>query len=142
MRIKDLPKPLRLWLYKYIVFRPGIIYAFSCLDPVVGDREWWAYVGQTRQALISRYNQHMGLDARQPAQPWSDLYPEIRVVWSGKCPDKILNLIEKYYIKRYKVVYNYIHNTRNPRRIPKYDAIDQRKQRDLRRGRRRGRVLR
>lgn len=142
MKIKDLPKPIRLWLHKYIVFRPGIIYAFSCLDPVTGERELWAYVGQTRQQLISRYNQHMGLDARQPAQPWSDLYPEIRIVWEGKCPDRILNLLEKYFIRRHRAVYNYIHNTRNPRRIPKYEAVAQRHQRDLRRGRRRGKVWR
>src|SRR5687767_5750748 len=134
MKIKDLPKPIRLWLYKYIVFRPGIIYAFSCIDPITGKREDWAYVGQTRQALVSRYNQHMGLDARNSAQPWSDLYPEIRIVWQGDCTDKFLNWLEKYYIKRHKAVYNYIHNTQNPRRIPKYDAVAQRKERDLRRG--------
>lgn len=83
----------------------------------------------------------MGYDPRQVRQPWSDLYPEIRIVWQGKAPNFFLNLIEEYYIKRYKPVYNYIHNTKNPRRIPKYEAEDARKQRDLRRGRQRGRVV-
>jgi hypothetical protein len=133
VKIKSLPKPIQKWLYDYVIFRPGIVYAFSCLDHFTAVRVEWAYVGQTRQELASRYNQHMGLDYRQPAQPWSDLYPEIRVVWQGKCPNKLLNLIEKYYIKRHKVLYNYIHNTNNPRRVTKYQAKAQRKERDLRR---------
>jgi hypothetical protein len=140
VKIKNLPRPVRNWLYKYVVFRPGIVYAFSCLDHVSGVRVYWAYVGQTRQELAARYNQHMGLDYRQAAQPWSDLYPEIRIVWQGNCPDKMLDLIEKYYIKRKKATYNYIHNTRNPHRVTKYQAQAQRKDRDLRRGMRSGRV--
>ena len=130
MKVKDLPKPIRNFLWKYIWFRPAIVYAYSCLDPVTGLREWWAYVGQTRQELEARNNQHMGYDPRQLRQPWSDLYPEIRIAWQGKCPNFMLNLIEEYYIKRYKVVYNYIHNTKNPRRIPKYAAEKQRQERD------------
>lgn len=132
MRTKDLPRPLRNWLNKYVIFRPGIIYAYSCLDPNSGDREPWAYVGQTRQSLASRHSQHMGYDMRYrgPAQPWSDLYPEVRIVWQGKVPDFFLDLIEEYYIKSKKAVYNYMHNTKNPRRVTKHDALLQRSNRD------------
>ncbi len=142
MKIKNLPRPIRNWLYRYIIFRFGIIYAFSCTDPFTGIREEWAYVGQTRQALISRYNQHMGYDRRQSAQPWSDLDPEIRIVWSGRCTDQMLDWIEKTTIKWRKPVYNYIHNTNNKRRITKYQAAAQRRERDLRRRWDHGRILR
>lgn len=132
MRIKDLPKPIRDFIIKFLWFRPAIVYAYSCIDPMNGLREMWAYVGQTRQELASRHAQHMGNDARYKVkqQPWSDLYPEVRIVWQGRCPDFFLDLIEEFYIKRYKPVYNYIHNTKNPRRIPKYEAVKQRQDRD------------
>lgn len=132
MRIKDLPKPIRLFILKYLWFRPGIIYAYSCIDPSTGLRELWAYVGQTRQQLIERHDQHMGQSTKYKThrQPWSDLYPEVRIVWEGNCPGIILDLIEKYYIKRYRALYNYIHNTNNPRRITKPEAEYQRLQRD------------
>jgi hypothetical protein len=135
MRIQNLPRPLRNFLYKYVVFRPGIVYAYSCLGHYSELREMWAYVGQTRQELIDRHNQHMGAAGyrnKKAALPqsWSDLYPEIRIVWSGKCPDFVLDGIEKFYIKRRKPLYNYIHNTKNPRRIPKYQAAIQRQERD------------
>jgi hypothetical protein len=143
MKINDLPRPIRNFIKKYLWFRPAIVYAYSCLDPATLLREWWAYVGQTRQELASRHAQHMGFDPRYKnhAQSWSDLYPEVRIVWQGKCPDFVLDLIEKYYIKRHKAIYNYIHNTKNPRRIPKYAAIEQRRQRDRLRGLRRPGVM-
>ncbi len=138
MKVKDLPRPLRNFLYKYFVFRPAIVYAYSCIDLKSASREMWAYVGQTRQLLSERHNQHMGTAVVRgkttTAQSWSDLYPEVRIVWQGKCPDFILDLVEKYYIKRRKPLYNYIHNTRNPRRIPKYQAMMQRQERDRVRG--------
>lgn len=137
MRVKDLPKPIRAFVLKYLWFRPAIVYAYSIIDLEKSSdeylvRELWAYVGQTRQELASRHAQHMGNDSRYrgKAQPWSDLYPEVRIIWKGKCPDFILDLIEMYYIKRRKPLYNYIHNTRNPRRIPKYLAVQQRSDRD------------
>lgn len=137
MKVKDLPKPIRHFIMKYLWFRPAIVYAYSVIDPERSTltrlvRILWAYVGQTRQPLAVRHAQHMGFDTRYQnhAQPWSDLYPEVRIVWQGKCPDFALDLIEKYYIKRHKAVYNYMHNTKNPHRIPKYEAIEQRKRRD------------
>lgn len=134
MKIKDLPKPIRNWLWKYVVFRPAIVYAYSTVDELEYiDRIWWAYIGQTRQQLMSRHNQHMGHDYRQKRQPWSDLYPEIRIVWQGKCPDFFLDLIEEWHIKRRKPRYNYIHNTKNPNRITKYQAEGTRQYRDLQR---------
>ncbi len=134
MKVKDLPRPLRNFLYKYLVFRPAIVYAYSCIDLKTALREEWAYVGQTRQILAERHNQHMGTTVVRgkptTAQSWSDLYPEVRVVWQGKCPDIVLDFIEKYYIKTRKPLYNYIHNTKNARRIPKFQAVMQRQERD------------
>jgi phenylalanine-4-hydroxylase len=137
MKVKDLPKPLRNWLWKWFVFRPAIVYAYSIIDLEQTTnaqlvRELWAYVGQTRQELISRHNQHMGIDNKYKTnrQPWSDLYPEIRIIWQGKCPNFVLDLIEMFYIKRRKPLFNYIHNTKNPRRITKFTAEYQRSQRD------------
>lgn len=118
-------------------WRSGIIYAYSCVDPDTGKRIRWAYVGKTRQTLMRRHNQHM------PTQPWSDLYPEIRVVfYFSSCPDWFLRLVEKLTIKVTFPLYNYEYNTKNPRRIPKYEAQAQRRQRDLRRSRKRSRLRR
>ena len=137
MRVKDLPKPIRDFVIKYLWFRPALIYAYSCLDLEKSTstrivRNLWAYIGQTRQELASRHAQHMGYDSRfsTKGQPWADLYPEVRVIWQGRCPDFVLDFIEMYYIKRYKPLYNYIHNTRNPNRIPKHLATKQRNDRD------------
>jgi hypothetical protein len=132
MRVKDLPKPLRNFVLKYLWFRPAIVYAYSTLEPDYHEREPWAYVGQTRQELASRHAQHMGYDRRYQtqAQPWSDLYPDIRIVWQGRVPDFLLDFIEMMYIKRYRPLYNYIHNTKNPRRITKVEAVKARKTRD------------
>lgn len=137
MKLKDLPKPLQKWLLKWIIFRPAIVYAYSALNvakstDAITVRDLWAYIGQTRQELASRHAQHMGNSSRYKtvAQPWSDLYPEVRVVWQGRCPDFVLDLIEMWYIKRKKPLYNYIHNTHNPHRITKYEAKFQRSERD------------
>lgn len=137
MKLNNLPKPIKAFILKYLWFRHGIIYAYSVLDldnstDVRVVRDLWGYVGQTRQELQARHAQHMGMSSRYKtvAQPWSDLYPEVRVIWEGRCPDFMLDLIEMFYIKRRKPLYNYIHNTHNPRRITKYEAQFQRKQRD------------
>lgn len=137
MRLKDLPKPIRNFILKYLWFRPAIVYAYSCLDPhksndTITVRNLWAYVGQTRQTLDARHAQHMGYDTRYKTkgQPWSDLYPDVRIEWQGRCPDFVLDLIEMYYIKKYKPLYNYMHNTRNPDRIEKYQAVKERQERD------------
>jgi hypothetical protein len=137
MKVKDLPKPIKNFILKFLWFRPAIVYAYSCLDLTRTTdtfivRDLWAYVGQTRQELSSRHAQHMGNDPRYKgkAQPWSDLYPEVRIIWQGKCPNFILDLIEMYYIKKHRPLYNYIHNTTNTRRITKYDAVAQRRDRD------------
>lgn len=117
-------------------WRRGIIYAYSCKIPGTRSREPWAYVGKTRQALASRHEQHMKV------QPWSDLYPEIRIVFDFKsCPDWWLTMAEKLTIKFTRPLYNYEYNTKNSRRIPKYQATADRQRRNLRRGRRRGRVI-
>ena len=118
-------------------WRRGIIYAYSTIDPRTGKRERWAYVGKTRQKLMSRHDQHM------KSQPWSDLYPQVRVVWEfSSCPDWWLSLAEKWTIKYTRPLYNYEYNTKNSRRIPKYEAKSQRYDRDmqLRRSRRRARL--
>jgi hypothetical protein len=115
-------------------WRRGIVYAYSAIDPVTGLREHWAYVGQTRQELALRHAQHMGLDKRQKRQPWSDLYPEIRVVFEFKaCPDWWLNLVEKWTIKFTYPKYNYMHNLTNPNRIPLPEAERARVERDRKR---------
>jgi len=107
-------------------WRPGIIYAYSCIDPETGEREDWAYVGKTRQLLANRHAQHM------VSQPWSDLYPEIRVVFEFKgCPDWWLTFAEKWTIWYTRPLYNYEYNTKNPYRIPKYEAVKQRQYRDM-----------
>jgi hypothetical protein len=122
-------------------WRRGIIYAYSTLDPVTGKREHWAYVGQTRQELERRHAQHMGMTNRQKRQPWSDLYPEIRIVFEfSSCPDWWLDWVEKIVIKFTYPRYNYIHNLKNPRRITKMDAEKDRQLRDLRKGRKRARI--
>lgn len=106
-------------------WRPGVIYAYSTLDAETGDREPWAYVGQTRQELYKRHNQHIA------CQPWSDLFPEVRIVFKFKhCPDWWLTLTEKLVIKFTKPLYNYEYNTKNPRRIPIYQAKADREMRD------------
>lgn len=118
-------------------WRPGIIYAYSCQDHFTEDRIDWAYVGKTRQLLMNRHDQHMR------DQPWSDLYPQVRVVFYFKsCPDWWLKLAEKTTIKYTRPIYNYEYNTKNKYRVPKYIALEQRKERDLRRARWRGRVYR
>lgn len=136
---------MRNFLYKYFIFRPAIVYAYSCIDPITGKREPWVYIGQTRQLLIARNNQHLGVEGykgkKAKGQPWSDLYPEVRVVAEFKCPDVVLDLVEQFYIKWKKPVYNYTHNLNNPRRIPLYQAQQDRKARDYLRTRQgRGRV--
>lgn len=116
-------------------WRRGIIYAYSCVDPATGQREPWAYVGKTRQALVTRHNQHM------ESQPWSDLYPQVRVIFNFEsCPDWWLRLAEKWTIKFTQPLYNYEYNTKNPRRVPKYQAVADRQKRDLRKKGWRGRV--
>jgi hypothetical protein len=106
-------------------WRRGIIYAYSCVDPRSGKRDRWAYVGKTRQLLAKRHEQHIA------SQPWSDLYPQVRVVFDFKgCPDWWLTLFEKYTIKFTRPAYNYDYNTKNSRRIPKYQAMKQRNDRD------------
>ncbi len=139
------PKRLQHWLNKYFVFRPGIIYAYSCMKyPLTGDREWWAYVGKTRQSLAARHDQHMGVDSYKKkdieCQPWSDLYPEVRIVYSLNCPEFVLDFLERWTIRQHKPLYNYIHNTDNPRRVTKHRAKAERRDRDLLRGTRRGKV--
>ena len=131
---------------KFIRFKPAIIYAYSCMEyPYTGKREEWAYVGKTRQELAARHNQHMGVEGFRKkeieCQPWSDLYPEVRVVYSFNCPEFILDLVERWTIKRRKPLYNYIHNMDNPRRITKPAAKAQRRERDLRQNRRYGKVF-
>lgn len=109
-------------------WRRGIIYAYSCLDyysDKPGVRDDWAYVGQTRQLLAKRHEQHMA------SQPWSDLYPQVRVVFEfDYCPDWFLTLMEKWVIWYSKATYNYQYNTKNKYRIPKYQAIHDRQERD------------
>jgi hypothetical protein len=112
-------------------WRRGIIYAYSTIDPLTGQREHWAYVGQTRQELALRHAQHMGFDKRQKRQPWSDLYPEIRVIFEFKsCPNWWLDLVEKLTIKFTYPMYNYIHNLNNPRRVDLRLAESSRRERD------------
>lgn len=131
---QKLPRSTKNFLNRYFIFRPGIIYAYSVIIPESGLRDPWGYVGQTRQGLITRNNQHLGVEGyrgkKAKAQPWSDLYPEVRVVASFKCPDFVLDLVEKFYIKWKKPIYNHIHNLANPRRIPLYQAQQDRIARD------------
>ena len=125
-------------LAKLFGWRRGIVYAYSVLDPITNERVHWAYVGRTRQSLVQRHSQHMGYTDKQDRQPWSDMYPSVRIVFDFKyCPDWWLDLVEKWTIKTMRPTYNYIHNTKNSRRVPKYVAEAQRADRErLRRIRR------
>jgi hypothetical protein len=128
-------KPKRRAKRSY-VWRSGIIYAYSAIDPRTGKRDDWAYVGKTRQPLVRRHEQHIA------SQPWSDLYPEIRIIFEfKKCPDFWLTMFEKYTIWYTRPTYNYEYNIRNPYRIPKYQAIKERADRDLRGRTVRGRMF-
>lgn len=65
-------------------------------------------------------------------QPWSDLYPEVRIIFEfEKCPDWWLTLVEKYTIWYTRPTYNYQFNLKNKFRIPLYRAVQDRKNRDL-----------
>lgn len=64
-------------------------------------------------------------------QPWSDLYPEVRIVFEFKyCPDWWLSLVEKYTIKCTRPTYNYEFNLKNKRRVPIPQARQDRKDRN------------
>lgn len=114
-------------LLKRLGWRRGIIYAYSCVDyySAKNVRDEWAYVGKTRQALYRRHEQHMA------DQPWSDLYPEVRVIFEfDYCPDWWLSLVEKYTIWYTKPTYNYEYNLKNKYRVPLPQAKEHRLERN------------
>jgi hypothetical protein len=75
-------------------------------------------------------------------QPWSDLYPEVRIIFEfSTCPDIWLTWAEKLTIWYTRPTYNYEYNTKNPYRIPKYQAVKERADRNLRGSKVRGRLF-
>ena len=115
-------------------FRPGIIYGFETRRPG-SRRKPWGYIGKTRQRLSARVAQHMtGPDAK----PWADLVVP--------CPGTVAHVLyrsdrvstvglawrEWWYIKTRLPLYNVTWNLANPRHVPKWRAVEQRRERDRR----------
>ena len=117
-------------------FRPGIIYGFETRRP--GSlRKPWGYIGKTRQRLSARVAQHMtGPDA----QPWADLVVPCRgtvahvLYRSDRVSTVGLAWREWWFIKTRLPLYNVTWNLANPRHVPKWRAVEQRRERDARRG--------
>lgn len=118
--------------------RWGRVYGWDVID----HDSWMAgrprvvvndYVGQTRQKGRARENQH------RDSQPWSDLtVGSPRVLWEGWCTDEQLDEWERHFIQdvpaEQRPRLNWLLNEDNPRHIPKWVALEQRRARDDRNG--------
>lgn len=118
------------------VKRHGAVYGFKVTHPVTGE-VCWGYVGQTRQQVWEREDQH------RECQPWSDtivgdyfqdpitgrLYQAI-VLAEGLWGDAELDARELSYIRNLRPLYNIVGNRANPCRVKPWDAKKQRHQRD------------
>lgn len=105
-------------------YEKGIIYAYSVMYK--GQRVEWAYIGKTKRQLIIRHDEHLR------NQYWSDLYPEVRIVKEfNNCYAWWLSLVEWYYIKTKKPIFNQEHNFKNKKRIPRTVQKIERANREL-----------
>ena len=128
----------------------GTVYRIRAHHPVTGRLMHRAYFGQTRQVpWTKRIEGHLwGTDDTRP-QPWADTVPGWRedgtvdeviaargaaVVCRFRTVRAILTVLEILTIRYGLPVYNDQHNRGNPRRIPKWKAVEQRRERDARRG--------
>lgn len=114
-------------IYAYRTKKPGAPFGL----PMIGRH--WAYVGQTRNPE-ARHGEHMRGGGRygRAAQPWSDLAPRRYVLWrSDRCPQWLLNLMERLFIALFQPVYNVQHNRANFRRIIPRRALRHRLARDM-----------
>lgn len=110
--------------------RRGIVYGVDLIDHESGQVRPADYVGQTRQALRSRGNQH------RDEQPWSDLIVgDFYVIEQAQWSDPELDAAEIGMIGRLLPRMNYLHNEGNPCRVPKWTQREQRWDRDDRAGR-------
>ncbi|GAA0528932.1 hypothetical protein GCM10010172_06940 [Paractinoplanes ferrugineus] len=118
--------------------RWGQIYGVDVIDheswmagtPVIVPND---YVGQSRQKLRARENQH------RDTQAFSDLIVgSPRVLWEGWCTDDELDERERQFIQdvplEQRPRLNYMLNDDNPRRIEKWRLVEQRHARDDRNG--------
>jgi hypothetical protein len=124
---------------KWIVRRPGHIYLARTWDPnktnARGEyvRIENGYVGKTqRQKPRTRWNEHIRGTATAPPSAWADLVASWELLYSSKKVRGVtLAWLEWFYIRVYRPRYNYTFNLGNRRRIPKYEAENQREIRDL-----------
>ena len=121
--------------------RRGIIYGFYVTHPITGQ-VCWGYVGQTRQQIWEREDQH------RESQPWADtivgdsyadpitgrVYQAVELA-RGEWDDAELDDCELHYIRMLRPLYNIIGNLDNPYRVKPWDAKKQRHQRDRMAGR-------
>jgi hypothetical protein len=128
----------------------GTIYRIRAYHPITGRLMHRAYFGQTRQVpWDERIEGHLWGTFDTPAQPWADTVPGWRpngtvdeviaaggatVVCQFRTVRAILTVLEILTIRYGLPVYNDQHNRGNPRRIPKWLAVEQRRERDARRG--------
>jgi len=129
-------RPAKRW-YKKIRRRKGGIYLWR-VDRHNGRGRVNGYVGMTNNFRY-RAQQHMGISGRgTPGQPWSDLraveYRVIRLPW-WLCWKWVMHPLETLVIFCTWPLYNDRKNRWNPRRVPKYLAVMQRKARNMQRGR-------
>jgi hypothetical protein len=101
------------------------------------------YVGQTRQTLTAREQQHRGgapdgtpiVGENLEEQPWRDIsVGGIYLIEEGMWTDEELDGRERFHTERLKPRYPFMLNTDNPRRIPKPVAREHRDARDRAKG--------
>lgn len=123
---------------------PGVTYEFVGYDPnELVRRDVFGrlaprvkivvlYDGLTRQLPENRWRQHThGVPGGQGAQPWADTVTGVRVVWSRrKVTDWWLSVREALLIAGHRPLYNIVLNKGNPRRVPPWEAVRLRRERD------------
>lgn len=111
-------------------FRVGTVYGVKVIHEVTG-KEVLGYVGKTwRKPYTLRILEHLhGTPAAGP-QPWADVFVASFIIWQDRTNDLGLWWREILAIRVRRPLYNYHHNLRNRRRIPKYVAA--RRQRSVR----------
>jgi len=128
----------------------GTVYRIRAYHPVTGRLMRRAYIGKTMQdPWTKRIKGHLWGTRDIRAQPWADTVPGWRpdgtveeviaargakVVCRFRMVPLILTQLEFWAIRLGLPVYNDQHNRGNPRRIPKWKAVEQRRERDVRRG--------
>ena len=128
----------------------GTVYRIQAYHPVTGRLMRRAYFGKTMQdPWKKRIKGHLWGTGDTPAQPWADTVPGWR---PNGTVDEVIKAGGAVVIVRFRMVpliltwlelaaivvgrprYNVLLNRRNPRRIPKWKAVEQRRERDARRG--------